>query len=350
MSTVLQGSVFFLPGAKTLTEVKPHLTYQQQLAKMRARGLTYKDHILAIQSLKRIGYYRLSAYTYPFRILDESQSTPVLRDEFERGTTFEDALYLYAFDEKLRTILLEGLNAIEIGLGVQVGYTLGKRSPIGHENVNDLNVHACNEVISYTSDGTPVTQYAAWRMRYEKLLVDAKNEVYVQHHQREYGGHFPVWVATEFMDFGCLLRLFDMLRTEDKKKIALAFGVDRDGHEVLFKWLKALNVLRNHCAHSNRVWNRATVNAPGRYRSGIVDARLHHLNAIADSERPRIYIVAAIVAYLSTKINPQTNWPRTFATQVKKFKSVRGRTVGTEMGFPEDWEQLDLWNWDPKAK
>lgn len=317
---------------------------------MRDRGLTYKDHLPAIQALKRIGYYRLSAYTFPFRIMDDSKSPPELRDEFERDATLEDALQIYLFDEKLRTILLEGLNAIEVGLAVQVGYTLGKRDPLGHEGTEHLNEFLCNEVLKPDADGHALTRYEAWKKRYDKLRSDAKDEEYVRHHDLQYDGHLPVWVATEFMDFGCLLRLFDLMRSDDQKRIAVAFGVKREGYAFLYRWLKALNILRNHCAHSNRVWNRTTVNAPSKFPNALVDDRLHHLNSIENPKRLRVYVLAALIAYLVTKVNPASNWPRSFATQAKKLKSVRGRTVITEMGFPEGWESLDIWNWDPSAK
>ena len=44
---------------------KPHLSFQQQLKLLKARGLEVTDDDAALAYLNRIGYYRLSAYCYP---------------------------------------------------------------------------------------------------------------------------------------------------------------------------------------------------------------------------------------------------------------------------------------------
>lgn len=49
------------------TYSKPHRTFEEQLAQLKARGLEVTDDVTAISALRRIGYYRLSAYWYPFR-------------------------------------------------------------------------------------------------------------------------------------------------------------------------------------------------------------------------------------------------------------------------------------------
>jgi hypothetical protein len=61
---------------------KPYLTLAQQVEKLRVRGIALEgDH--AQHVLERIGYYRLSGYWYPYRILDRNASrgsvTPVRR-------------------------------------------------------------------------------------------------------------------------------------------------------------------------------------------------------------------------------------------------------------------------------
>ncbi|WP_181437332.1 Abi family protein [Curtobacterium sp. MCPF17_047] len=326
-----------------MSDIKPHLTYEQQLKKITDRGLSNSNREAAIAALKRVGYYRLSAYTYPFRIREADGR---VLDDFEPDATLEDALRLYAFDAKIRSILLEGLNAIEIGLSVQIGYTLGKRDPLGHIGTDHLNFARCAELVGKPEDKK--TRYEAWHARYEKLRGDAKDEEYVKHHMREYDGRLPIWVATEFMDFGCLVWLFDLLVPEDKKKITESFGLNREAYGVLHRWLKALNILRNNAAHSNRVWNRVTVDAPPKFPNKFVDERLHHTNAIENPARLRLYVAAAMIAYLTTQVDPGTQWPRSFATQAKKLGSVRGRTLQTEMGFPDDWATKPLWHWLPR--
>jgi hypothetical protein len=46
---------------------KPHLNYEGQIAKLVGRGSEVPDTATAIEALKTIGYYRLSAYLHTFR-------------------------------------------------------------------------------------------------------------------------------------------------------------------------------------------------------------------------------------------------------------------------------------------
>ncbi len=46
---------------------KNPLTLNEQLEKLKSRGLTINDHNKAKYYLSNISYYRLRAYTYPFQ-------------------------------------------------------------------------------------------------------------------------------------------------------------------------------------------------------------------------------------------------------------------------------------------
>jgi abortive infection bacteriophage resistance protein len=88
---------------------KPHLTHQQQQALMVDRGLACPDETGATNLLKTVGYYRLSAYVYPFRELmpfdrNLGKGVPQLyrSDAIRDGITFSDIEALWRFDRKLR--------------------------------------------------------------------------------------------------------------------------------------------------------------------------------------------------------------------------------------------------------
>ena len=46
---------------------KQPLTIQQQIEKLKSRGLSIDDESIAEKHLSTISYYRLRAYTYPFQ-------------------------------------------------------------------------------------------------------------------------------------------------------------------------------------------------------------------------------------------------------------------------------------------
>jgi abortive infection bacteriophage resistance protein len=329
---------------------KPHLPYDQQLKLLMSRGLGCDDQRAAISALKSVGYYRLSAYTYVLRapgLPTAGGSRPPRSDQFVDGARLEDALSLCRFDHHLRLCLLDALQQIEIGMRVQIGYQLGKTDPFGHLNRTSLDLVACAQPASQgkaTPNRVGKDAYEDWSEEFRKLQNTARNEEFVKHFTTRYDSTMPVWVATEFMTFGCLTYLYQLLGSREAKKIAGNLGV-RD-QRILYKWLKALNVLRNHCAHNARIWNRTTIYPPQKPPVNLTPERLHHLRA---ADPHRVYFLAAICAHLVITLSPDSNWPRQFATRVGKFPAVHGMTLENTMGFVDGWAGLPLWNYDPKT-
>jgi abortive infection bacteriophage resistance protein len=326
---------------------KPHLTYHRQLDLLASRGMTYRDRSSATQALRSIGYYRLSGYTYVFRQegpANEDGTRGPRRDTFVPSSRLEDAIALHDFDRTLRLTLLEGLQQIEGGLRVKIGYQLGKTDPFGHLNPAALDPAACARP-STTRDGQPTTSFNRWIETYEKNLHDAEHETFVKHFTVKYDRRLPVWAATEIMTFGSLLWLYELLSARDAKRIAEDLGI-RD-RSLLHKYLKALNVLRNHCAHNARVWNRSTTYPPAKPPAPLTPDTLHHLR---QSDADKLYYLAALTAHLVTVLDPANNWPRRFATVAKKFPQPAGMTLQNQMGFPDDWTSLTLWNYVPVNK
>ena len=106
---------------------KPHLSFEEQLSKLESRGLLVENRELALQSLREIGYYRLSAYLHTFR----EYGPQVLPghdhrlDSYVPGSTFDLALDLWRFDRRLRLDLLDGLEQFEVALRTAVAYRAG---------------------------------------------------------------------------------------------------------------------------------------------------------------------------------------------------------------------------------
>ena len=315
---------------------------------MAARGMHYSDRGIALRALKRIGYYRLSAYSYPFRAPlnpgDPRGGADGRSDAFLSGTSFSSVLSLYDFDHRLRTSLRDALECLEIGLAVQIGYVAGKRDPFVHLKRTHLDEAACSAI---DKDNPKLDVHQGWLQRYDKHQHDARNEDFVKHFILNYNGELPIWAATEVMSFGSLVRLYSLLQPSDRKKIASNLGVS-DG-ALLHGWLRSLNVLRNHCAHHGRVWNRVMSYAPARIKPNLVGANIRHLSSLTETKRPKLYLMAALLAQLVVHIDPDTNWPRNFVAVMKKFPTIEGITPQNSMGFPDEWATEPLWTYDPHA-
>src|ERR1700755_1867919 len=95
---------------------KPPLSILQQIALLKQRKLVFKDETRAFHYLSNISYYRLRAYTYPF------QDNTKPDHPFIKPVTFEDILDLYLFDRRLRLLVFDALEKIEIALRTKIIY------------------------------------------------------------------------------------------------------------------------------------------------------------------------------------------------------------------------------------
>ena len=77
---------------------------------LESRGLQICDRNKAIQYLDNIGYYRLSAYMYPLLKM------PKTAHLYKEGSTFEKVMMLYRFDKKLRLLMFNEIEKIEIAI------------------------------------------------------------------------------------------------------------------------------------------------------------------------------------------------------------------------------------------
>lgn len=325
---------------------RPYLTYEQQVELMVSRGLECASRDDAATMLAQIGYYRLSAYTYPFRKLlapgaPEESPVQFRQAEFMPGYSIDHALSLYVFDHSLRMLCLDALKIVEVALRARVAYVLGKRDPFGYLERGALDEDTCR---NHAPNGAEGDMFEYWMRCYADQQARATSEDFVRHYVHKYGGRLPVWVAVEVLDFGAITRLYSLLKREDQNEISRGWGVANA--RQLHSWLLTLGNVRNLCAHHSRLWNKNLTYAIGRFNPRIVGPDLRH---ISDFDRPKkLYAALAILAYLVTQIDPTTNWPRTLKTKVaRKFPAIPGLSPETEMGFPSGWTEQPLWNYEP---
>jgi abortive infection bacteriophage resistance protein len=315
-------------------------TYNVLLQQLVDRGMDIGDRGFALASIKRVGYYRLSGYFYPFRIIDASG---IALDQFIDGTSLMEVMSLYRFDEKLRSILLDGLQVIETAFGAHIAHALGKLDPLAHLDSSFLDTFRCNQLESRAGDGEPRTEYEAWRGRFAVLTPKPEHEDYVRHHSKEYEGQIPLWAAVQFLDFGALLRLFRLMRAEERNSVSSQMGLRKKSPDVLHTWLLSMSTLRNHCAHGNRVWNRSVYRPLAKPTKVFVGAELHHIHDLSEAKLGRVYPLLAHMAYVISFIHPDSDWPNSVRTQVKKLQRQTRFSAETSMGFPTGWEHLSLW-------
>ena len=290
---------------------KPALSITDQLTALQQRGLTINDPVQAEQFLNNVSYFRFAAYLRIFELPDRT---------FRAGSTFEQAATLYKFDVELRKLLFGAVQRIEIALRSRVIHQFS----LAHGPFWFLEA-------SLTIDKPNFAENLATMQR----EMERAKEEFIKEHTKKYGttDFPPAWKMLELVSFGCLTRLYrNFADTPTKKRLARSFGVAK--YEYLESWMVAINVLRNHCAHHARVWNRNLPNRPQLPRT-----MRHPWVNVSGIAPTSLYAILCCIVYWLHGIDPQT----TFAAELKALLAKYPTVSPSAMGFTQGWEQELLW-------
>lgn len=318
---------------------KPYLTLQQQLQLLKARGLGITDDAAALSYLGRIGYYRISAYWYSFRktVLVQDPATKKIsvqrEDDFRDDANFQHALDLYVFDKRLRLLVLDAIERIEVAIRVDISYQLGAQDPFAHTKPALLHGNFTKKL----NPATGKTRYDEWLEKYNQVLARSKED-FVRHYQQKYGMPLPIWVSVELWEFGMLSMFYQGMTVADKTTLAAKYGVP--DWQVMETWLRSLNFVRNVAAHHSRLWNKNLVDQPKLPKAGEI-AEFDPLVGQPDITS-RVYVVLCILVYFMRRISPNSTWPHRLRGLLDAFPAVPRLTLG-DMGFPAGWESHDFW-------
>jgi abortive infection bacteriophage resistance protein len=323
----------------TVPYTKPFLSIADQASHLVARGLDIGDHAAAHQILEKLGYYRISGYLYPLRkstvTLVDGKLTTLVESAFRAGATLDHAVKIAEFDRRLRCLFLEATDRIEIAMRVAVALMLGARDPWGHRD--DSQFHA--SFTTKPSKKTGETPFSSWLRRLDDHESRSK-EQFSKHFREKYDGPLPVWISIEVWDFGMMSQLVGGMTVADQTALSTQFNLGR--REMLPSWLRAINHIRNVCAHHSRLWNRSPSDQATPPRTGEIPL-LEHL--VADPfAHSRIYAVAAPMQYLLRLIDREAAfaWSASLQALIAQFPSENSVTID-QSGFPMGWEKLDLW-------
>ncbi|UFS72057.1 Abi family protein [Geomonas sp. RF6] len=314
------GGLFFR-GMVHVRYEKASLSVAEQAALIMGRGLACDDVPRLEKYLSTIGYYRLSAYWLPFEYPPESPHTRSHR--LIPGTTFEQVLALYVFDRKLRMMVMEAMERIEVAIRTRWANALAVR----HGSHAYMQSDLFKNPWQHSSD---LGKIAA--------NLEESKEPFVAHYRRQYKQPFlpPIWAVVETMTLGALSRWFKNTNdTAAKKEVAQAFSMPTI--EILEQVLHALTPVRNICAHHSRLWNRRFAMSLPKIKR--IEDRLVAPEA-PNGQAHYLFNFLVVLDLLMTATSPGSSWTRRLLALVDTLD--HGPAA---MGFPSDWRERNPWKY-----
>ncbi|MDR1653925.1 MAG: Abi family protein [Prevotellaceae bacterium] len=302
---------------------KNPLTIGEQIKKLKHRGLLIKDEKSAENYLSNISYYRLRAYTFPFQDNDNQNND---HHFLQNNIKFEDIIDLYCFDRRLRALIFNALEKIEVALRTKFIYEYSIATNNSHWFA-DKNIYFNLNLYDSLLD---------------KIEGDIRrsNEDFIQHYKQKYSDPImpPAWMTLETLSFGNLSKLIANLDCKSKpyRKIALSFGLFNSF--ILENWIYSFSVLRNYCAHHSRIWNRRFhVELKMPYNTKFPFINKQDLNKIFKN---KIFAALCCIQYINKIISPQSD----FKNHLLEIIDNRNNLLNLkDMGFPQGWEKFEVW-------
>jgi abortive infection bacteriophage resistance protein len=318
---------------------KPHRTFEQQLELLKSRGLEVTNNEVALEYLRRLGYYRLSGYWYlcrkfiPLTANHEKRVQSQREDQFMQGARFQDAVALYVFDKKLRLLILDAIERIEVAFRVDIAYLLGEKDKFAYKNTSLLHGNFTKKRDPKTSK----TRHEGWLLKQEHLISRSKEE-FVTHYKNKYGLPLPIWVAIELWDFGLLSTFYQGMTVKDKAEIAAKYNIQ--DWRIMESWLRCLNYVRNVVAHHSRLWNRNLIDQPKLPKLNDMPA----FNPLLGNTHvtARVYIVLCILSHFMRRVCPRSSWQTRVVELILSFPNNAYYEI-QDMGFPENWNEHEFW-------
>jgi abortive infection bacteriophage resistance protein len=324
---------------------KPFCDFPELVDRLEDRGLIIPDKYKAVRKLSQIGYYRLSGFWYPCRkgkvddmgeyVVDPKTKFPVREDQFQENVSFDNIVKLYLSDKKLRQLMLDAVERIEIQVRTVIANVMGHISPTAYENSD--HIHPSQIKNFYDKDGNVRNAWSAWCERHNSVISRSKEDCIVWHIKNK--KELPFWAAVEAWDFGLMSKYYEILKGKHQEVIAKKVGViDKT---CLVNWLQTINTLRNRCAHHSRMWNRSWA------VSLKADLQSEYFVKLDLDKRAlqRNYGMIAVLWYLIKTIGPSSEWLLNVADLIDT-KPPLACCPYEAMGFPDETgfprEKFDL--------
>lgn len=283
---------------------QPPLSVDEQIQNLRNIGLIINDEEYAKAILFDISYFRLiKAFCLGLKPKNGN---------YYDGVTFEQMVNLYKFNCRIRQELFKIIERVEVNLRCRISNHFScKYGVLGYENPDNFQVPEFHA--EFLNDIN------------QEIHRNAKSPFVRNFTQNYVDGKIPMYALVELFSFGTLSKFFKNMKNEDKKAIALTYGV---GYTYFESWIESIANVRNLCAHYGRLYNAILSKTPKMYKQfsdkGIGNNRLY-----------------GVLICISLLVPNNDNWIE-FVNFIEETANRYSYAKLETMGFPEDWKEILL--------
>lgn len=310
----------------------PPTDVTEQIQLLRDKGLVIEDEIAAKSWLSHISYFRFKQYSYTYKDYDKQDGNYIAE------TTFEMIRDLYVFDRRLKMLLFEALENIEISVKTQLSNIMSKVH--GSHWYVDASHFISEEdrrrIIRNTKTGDDIPKLFDHDkfMMYIEEEMEFPTEIFLQHYKINHDPiHPPSWMMMEIITFGTFSLMFENLKgSPEKTTVCESYNLTK---AILVSWLHSFSFIRNKCAHHARL-----VYSKINFAPAMPQRRSRQFLAEADYvDHDTLYAILCCVQYMLNICNSGSKFKANLLALVSEFPSIDY----DGLGFTANWSKEDMW-------
>lgn len=312
---------------------QPSLTITQQLTLLQEKGLIIEDLASAEHWLSHNSYFRFKHYSYSFKDYKSGDGNYV------PDTRFEVIRDLYLFDRKIKMLIFEGLENIEIAVKTQLTNTMAAAyGPHWYiDATHFISEQERRQIIRNAKKDEDILiafDHAAFLNDIEGHMKNP-DELFLKYYKDTYDPLYPPsWMMVEIITFGTLSILFENLKPgAEKTAIHDHFGLTKK-HFV--SWLHCFSFIRNRCAHHARLVYAKINFAPAlpqrKSRQFLVEAD--------DVDHATLYAVLCCIQHMISTCNNNSSFKEHLLVLIDTYPAINY----TRLGFTNHWREEPLWS------
>ena len=311
-------------GSLKMAPDGPLLSAEEQISRLRQRGMVIDDEAYARRCLSNVSYSRLKGYWIPSEDRASGKAS-----KFSSDSRFEDVFDLYIFDRTLRLIVMDAIEWVEVALRTKwidhMGINYGEFGYMDRERYKgDMDMEEAE--MSYNELKKSLISVFK-RSPDADAISYRKNKL----NRREP----PIWMAAEAMNLGLLIKFINGLKRRDRAAIAKQFDL---AESMLISMIRNIHRARNICCHHGRLWSRnmSVLAEVPRHPESLGVA----MSMTTDSRR--LHNTLVILDYFLSVTFPEfgKEWRRGLFDHLRSCPLPYPKALG----FPAEWEEWAPWH------
>ncbi len=235
--------------------MKEFKTFNQQLTILRNRGMIVPTDGRPKRFLEQENYYNVINGYKDLFLCKDTHGNAITPETYLPNTHFNELKALFLFDRELRFLFLKYLLIFENSFKTVISYEFSQKYPKANSYL---------EIANYRNDD-PKGVLKQISILTKTIHDNVGAQGAIKHYIEEHGS-VPLWVLVNYLTIGNLSYLYAALKDSEKNTIAKYYSDKyakqykpastlRISSKDMESALKIFNLVRNQCAHDERLFN-----------------------------------------------------------------------------------------------